>query len=280
MLICVCLLAACANAANPSAIRSTEATSPLTAATTAGTTATTTAETTAKTTTAETTTTTAETTTTTAKTTTTEIGRSVEGRPITLVERGPADGTPVLVIGVIHGDEAAGVQIARSLTTETLAPGVHLYVVESMNPDGQAAGTRANARGVDLNRNFPANWAPLGRRGDSQYAGTAASSEPETAAIVELITAIRPKLAIWYHQDLNRIDADPGPSGNLARRYASLTGLPLGPVTGGIYTGTATPWEESVVPDSTTILVELGSTLSADQVVRHTAAVLAVASGP
>ena len=61
--------------------------------------------------------------------------------------------------------------------------GVELWLVESMNPDGQAAQVRQNANGVDLNRNFPYKWGPIGVPGDSQYAGTGPASEPETQAI-------------------------------------------------------------------------------------------------
>ena len=55
-----------------------------------------------------------------------------------------------------------------------------------MNPDGQAAQRRTNANLVDLNRNFPYHWAPLGVPGDSEYGGTGPASEPETQAIVDL----------------------------------------------------------------------------------------------
>ena len=84
-----------------------------------------------------------------------EIGRSVEGRPITAVERGTPGGTRVVVIGVIHGDEDDGVAILERLATAPVPDGIDLWLVESMNPDGQAAQQRGNANGVDLNRNFP-----------------------------------------------------------------------------------------------------------------------------
>ena len=40
--------------------------------------------------------------------------------------------------------------------------GIDLWVVPAYNPDGLARGTRRNAHGVDLNRNYPYHWAPLG----------------------------------------------------------------------------------------------------------------------
>ena len=36
--------------------------------------------------------------------------------------------------------------------------GTALWLIEDLNPDGHAAGTRQNANGVDLNRNFPYRW--------------------------------------------------------------------------------------------------------------------------
>ena len=151
-----------------------------------------------------------------------EIGRSVDERPITAVERGTPGGTVVLVIGVIHGDEAAGVKVVEELATADLPPGIDLWLVESMNPDGQRSGTRHNANLVDLNRNFPYAWAPLGEPGDSQYGGSGPASEPETQAIVSFVSSIEPDLVIWYHQDLFRIA--PGQSGRDAEiraRYAA-----------------------------------------------------------
>ena len=79
----------------------------------------------------------------------------------------------MLVFGVIHGDEQAGLQIVALLAQLPVPPGVDLYLVDSMNPDGVAHNTRSNANGVDLNRNFPYNWGPIAEPGDWQYAGPA-----------------------------------------------------------------------------------------------------------
>ena len=93
--------------------------------------------------------------------------------------------------------------------------GVELWLVESMNPDGQAAQDRHNANQVDLNRNFPYKWEPLGVPGDGQYAGTGPASEPETQAMVNFIAQLRPDIAIWYHQDLNVISPGEGRDGRI-----------------------------------------------------------------
>jgi protein MpaA len=208
-----------------------------------------------------------------------EIGRSVDDRPLTAVERGTPGGTVVLVIGVIHGDEAAGVKVVEELATADLPPGIDLWLVESMNPDGQRAGTRHNANLVDLNRNFPYAWAPLGEPGDSQYGGSGPASEPETQAIVSFVSSIEPDLVIWYHQDLFRIA--PGQSGRdveIRARYAELTGLPLLSITGGTYTGVAATWARNTLPNGVAFIVELGPRLGRAGAARHAAAVLDVAT--
>ena len=207
-----------------------------------------------------------------------EIGRSVLGRPMTVLRRGTPGGTAVLAIGVIHGNEADGAAIIDELATVAVPDGVELWLVRSMNPDGQAISDRQNANLVDLNRNFPENWDVLGVPGDWQYGGSAPASEPETRTIVDLGAAIGPDLVLWYHQDLFRIAPGSGRPGEIRTRYAELAGLPIVEITGGTYTGTASQWSRSVVgPVGVGITVELGPTLSAEEVVAHTAAVLAVA---
>ena len=94
-----------------------------------------------------------------------EIGRSVLGQPIEVIRRGDPDGVRVLVIGVIHGDESAGLAIIDELERLDLPGDVELWLVPSMNPDGERSVRRHNANGVDLNRNFPQNWAPLAQPG-------------------------------------------------------------------------------------------------------------------
>ena len=206
-----------------------------------------------------------------------ELGRSVEGRPIEAIERGQRGGQVVLVIGCIHGDEAAGVDVVDDLESQSIPAGIDLWLVPTMNPDGQAHNVRTNAHQVDLNRNFPYRWAPLEQPGDSEYAGPSAASEPETKAIVALISRVKPAMTIWYHQDLNRIAPAAGRAGRVRQRYADLTGLPMLAVTGGTYTGTASPWAQNKV-SGVAFIVELGPSLTDQQVVTHADAVLTVSA--
>ena len=205
------------------------------------------------------------------------IGTSVEGRDIEAFRLGTRGGTRVMVVGVIHGDEDAGLLITDVLKSMDPPVGVELWVIPTVNPDGTNAQTRGNANKVDLNRNFPKNWARQGVPGYWQYAGPRAASEPETRAIVQFIRDVRPALGIWYHQDLNMISPGAGFEGRVRARYARLTSLPLVRITGGTYTGVAATWQRSAVSDGLAFVVELGPTLSADQAQVHADAVMAVA---
>jgi protein MpaA len=84
------------------------------------------------------------------------LGRSVDGRRLVARVIG-ADSAPrkVLLVGCIHGDECAGLRILSAVGARRPPAGVQLWLVDELNPDGTAAGTRQNAHGVDLNRNFP-----------------------------------------------------------------------------------------------------------------------------
>src|SRR5690349_292817 len=145
------------------------------------------------------------------------IGRSVHHRPILLLtDTAPKPELTVLVVGAIHGDEVAGMRIARRLIAARAPARTELLVVPTVNPDGVASGTRGNARGVDLNRNFPYRWRPLT---GGEYSGTAPLSEPETRAAYALLLRQKPDVTIWFHQPFGLVDK---PEGNpfAARRFA------------------------------------------------------------
>src|SRR5919108_2591938 len=111
------------------------------------------------------------------------IGHSVRGRAIVAYERGDRTAPATLVVGVIHGNETAGLAVIRRLRTMRLPPHVHLWLVPTVNPDGLAAGTRQNARGVDLNRNWPVDWKRNGVPWDGYYSGPRPLWEPENRAM-------------------------------------------------------------------------------------------------
>jgi len=154
-------------------------------------------------------------------------GTSAEGRPLRAL-RLPArrPGAPRLVCGAnIHGIEWIAGQVALGLLRRLVDddPGIReraeLWVIPCINPDGHARthaqggvgdlpNLRANARGVDLNRNFP---MPGGARpsrlpgagsstpGAPTYRGPHPLSEPETAALAALLAELRPHASANLH---------------------------------------------------------------------------------
>jgi protein MpaA len=143
-----------------------------------------------------------------------------------------------------------------------------------VNPDGTALNQRGNANRVDLNRNFPYNWAKMGKPGYWQYAGPTRASEPETKAVVAFMREIKPALGIWYHQDLNMISPGEGLEGTMRNAYSRLTGIPIKRITGGRYTGVAATWQRNTIKNGMAFVVELGETLDTAQAKVHSSAVL------
>jgi N-acetylmuramoyl-L-alanine amidase len=178
----------------------------------------------------------------------------------------------ILVVGTIHGNEPAGQAVVGRLRRARPPRGTAIWLVDDGNPDGSVAGTRQNARGVDLNRNFAFGWKPL----DGTYeSGSGPLSEPESQVLARFIERERPRVTIWYHQALRRVVKGRGDPA-LERLYSRRSGLPrraLEPLP-----GTATSWQADRFPDDTAFVVELpGGRLSSAGVARNARAVHAVA---
>ncbi|WP_345520199.1 M14 family zinc carboxypeptidase [Nocardioides conyzicola] len=167
------------------------------------------------------------------------IGHSVRHRPITAWHLGQPGKRKVLLIATMHGDEGKPRQILASLRDGRRIRGIDLWVVPVYNPDGLARGTRKNAHGVDLNRNFPYRWADL----DGSYeSGPRAGSEPETKAMMAFLRKIRPSRIISFHQPLYGVDTDTKDRA-FSRRVARALHLPTKSFTcGGVCHGTMTGW--------------------------------------
>ena len=176
------------------------------------------------------------------------------GRPIPVMEAGdPSAKTKVVVVCCIHGDEDAGLAVVQELEQMYLPPDVDLWLVENVNPDGVAAGTRVNARGVDLNRNFPWHWRKHGKKTE-HWSGPRPLSEPESRALAGLLLRVRPKLVLWYHQALAVTDQSGG-NPEVEQDYAELSGLPLKRLPR--YPGSAAGWANHRIPGTTSFVVEL-----------------------
>ena len=108
---------------------------------------------------------------------------------------------PVFINGSIHGGEYPGTDAAIRLI-ETLAYGdtpevqailenVILLVNVVQNPDGRVAGTRSNANGIDINRDFMTQ------------------SQPETKATVKILTEWNPMITLDLHGFVNPMLIEP-----------------------------------------------------------------------
>ena len=160
-------------------------------------------------------------------------GRSHLGYPLEVWRSsGPCR---LLIHAGIHGEEGE-TTLALSMALRLLAePSPSCAVVLAANPDGLVRGTRANARGVDLNRNFPTeDWRPdpvMHRytldspRDVALSPGSIPGSEPETTALMALIEELRPEAVVALHAPLACIDDDH--QGPLGQWLAERTGLPL-----------------------------------------------------
>ncbi len=165
---------------------------------------------------------------------TSTIGTSLNGRAITAYYYGSGN-TTILFTGGIHGTEASGSYILKDWIAHLDANAFKIpadrqvVVIPDTNPDGLAAGSRDNARGVNVDRNFPtSNWktdinsANGFRPGGG---GASAGSEPETKALMSITSQLRPRLEVSYHAQGSIVGASAcSASSGIARSYASSVG--------------------------------------------------------
>jgi len=203
------------------------------------------------------------------------IGHSVQGRPIVAYHLGTPGAKTAVLLGQMHGNEHVGVRIAKAVLAGKPVKGVDLWVIPTMNPDGNAANTRQNAHGVDLNRNFPHHWARLRGR---YYSGSSSLSEPESRAMYRFLRKVKPALMVSIHQPLDAVDSTDGGARNAAfrNRLARGLGLPVKALTcpgsGGCY-GSMTSWLTATQKGSA-ITVEFPADPSAAMVQRAPGAIL------
>lgn len=145
------------------------------------------------------------------------IGVSVRGLAIEAVTLGRGQ-RRVLVIGGIHGNEREPAPAVEALRRHmaVFTPNATIRLIRDINPDGSIAGTRGNANGIDLNRNWPAvSFRAAGAH------GAAPLSEPESRVLYTQVEEFRPDLIIVCHSAGNGpfVNFD-GPAAELAERFA------------------------------------------------------------
>jgi protein MpaA len=170
-----------------------------------------------------------------------QFGESAAGIPLTAWWP-TMDRPSRLVWAAIHGEESVTMQAAHHLMRTVHADDACAVIVPVLNPDGVLAGTRQNARGVDLNRNFPVpSWRPTPsptfwststtrvseRRTQLSSPGSAPGSEPETQAIMSLVEQLEPEFVIDLHTPLECVIAMSDRSVEMAEHLAEPASLPV-----------------------------------------------------
>ncbi|MCF7848865.1 MAG: hypothetical protein K9M45_08455, partial [Kiritimatiellales bacterium] len=148
----------------------------------------------------------------------TSFGTSVGGHDI----MGLAAGNPdrrIALVGAIHAGESGPelmIPAVERLLTENpeLLRKTGVAILPSVNVDererlvtGCPWYLRTNARGVDINRNFDADWEEVDFNyglvsndpDAATYRGPKPESEPETQAVTAFLDAVRPKAILSYH---------------------------------------------------------------------------------
>jgi carboxypeptidase T len=130
-----------------------------------------------------------------------------------------------------------------------------IYVVPMLNVDGnnrvwtRDSMWRKNTQGgygVDINRNYPHKWASCngssGSRWSQTYRGPEAASEPETRALMNLVSSIKPVFNISYHSYSELVLYPYGCPGEKTEIHALVSGI--GKKIGELLDYTpGTPWE-------------------------------------
>jgi protein MpaA len=164
------------------------------------------------------------------------IGTSVRGRGITAYGFG-SGASKIVFVGTTHGNETSSTRLLNSWI-DYLEANAHripanrtVIVIPNLNPDGYAAGSRTNARNVDLNRNFPAfNWKQGVTMPDKTFnsngGGPYPLSEPESASLASYVLGQNPRLVLTYHATGGVVvPNDSGDSLGLAKSYANQSSV-------------------------------------------------------
>ena len=147
-----------------------------------------------------------------------EIGRTPFDKPIKAVICGNRENI-IACVGAVHAGES-GPEILLTMLDEILGENINTFkdcgiaIVPVVNADmreemvkGAPWYIRKNSRGVDLNRNFDADWELIDYSyglssadyKSPTYRGPYPNSEPETKALIKFVEAVKPKAVFSYH---------------------------------------------------------------------------------
>jgi g-D-glutamyl-meso-diaminopimelate peptidase len=170
------------------------------------------------------------------------IGYSFLGRQIFAFHVGKDFGRQFIATYAIHGREWITAQLAlKHIKQNKVGSG---WIIPLLNPDGCEISQnycemwKANARGVDLNCNFDADWG-CGRlntkvRGAENCIGDCPFSEAETCAIKAFTYKIKPYVTFSFHTKGGEIYWEYEGLGNEngAKILSSFTGYPYKKIIG------------------------------------------------
>ena len=167
----------------------------------------------------------------------------------------------MVILGQMHGDEHAGVDITQAIRHGAQVQGINLWVIPTINPDGNAGRVRRNARGVDLNRNWSWSWRSSSRS-SPYYSGPRPWSEPETREFATFLRYVKPTWVVSLHQPLYGVDSNGIKSRTLFQHLVDGLRLPAKPLRcDSVCHGTMTGWLNHTQP-AAGITVELARTPS------------------
>jgi hypothetical protein len=190
------------------------------------------------------------------------IGYSAGGRPLEVAFFGNGPIHRMMVFGIHGGYEPNTIELADELIAhlgvhpELIPADVTLFLMRSLNPDGEALGYipegRANANFVDLNRNWDALWQEKPDRsgcwqGLILSTGASPASEPETQALAAFLFANQVDAVVSYHSAGQGIYAGGQPASDdsimLAQLLSRVSGYLYPPIDAGCqYTGQLIDW--------------------------------------
>ncbi|MBT5092649.1 MAG: DUF2817 domain-containing protein, partial [Halobacteriovoraceae bacterium] len=129
-------------------------------------------------------------------------GFSVEGDEIPSLKTEAKSSSYIYLLGGTHGDEVEGVYVLQQFldwlkNDEDIK--LPLVIIPILNVDGYRMGSRVNAHGVDLNRNYATNNWDSTFKEEKYNPGPAPLSEPENIYLESLFKKYPPKLIISFH---------------------------------------------------------------------------------
>lgn len=135
------------------------------------------------------------------------IGYSAQGRNIYAFHVGSDYGKQFIAVYAVHAREYVTAELALRHIEEGIKGGG--WIIPLLNPDGVVICEtglplwKANARGVDLNCNFDADWGTgklnTRKRGAENCIGDKPFSECETAALARFTLRVKPFVTLSFH---------------------------------------------------------------------------------